>query len=1105
MNKKVFLILVCVIFSILSICGEPLKRERNNFALKNIVNSKSLPTREVILRNSDENRENPNSPPPFDFNSLEQLKEEVKLAIDNGKIIDEDAKDKLLKSLNEFDSMVQSYKGVSNLSSEDTMNLMSKKYEVENLLGIAIKGEVKLKSRRFYKVDENKKLVPIESKEEEPSKVNTGWILDQHIYDPTSEKYFPSIPSDIRSNDEGAGDIEVDSTGWVWNIHSFYFSDPVLDENNDPTHPTPSYCLGVYLSPDGGATWLLYEVLYDTNCKDIINPRLAIDILPVATTGTRIFISYEYAYSLTDHDIYVYSENFSSTPDVQDAPIATTSLMEQNPDIASDYQQGQTSYRVVAYEVEASSGSYNHDIYASQSTGNGSSWTSPVAVAADASPERNPSLSNGASGSSTFSQYMHLAYNYDTYQSSQLLLNNGFESGDDGNWTVNSPGDINCGGGYQRTGSCCAWLAGVNNYTDYIYQDVTVPANALSANFSFYLKISSGEGTSAPYDYLYIQLRDTSNNIIATLQTFSNVDKNTYSSYQQVNYNLLSYAGQTLRVYFYATTDSSLITSFFIDDTAFDVVVPAGYEIRYAKAQHPGATPYPNGLQSSTKIAVLTNVGLDWPYGPPSVIATHGGGSSSWTQGRVAVAAHQHFPVNQPYDGDLERNQVCFAWNMCNGSSTCGTMTCGSETLSKNWQEGWFYDGRGDEKYPSLIQDGVGVNTSGLSSHPYIYMSYFHRTADEPTGLGEIQLILADPSDETCEGFIQGYWYYFTASYTVTDPDNLVDPKARTINSFNYWDGWPGVSFNKYTKHLGGGNNDDVYCTTLGDNYTFYTFSRDQYLNLNISFSDESYSTPHTFAWAAGYKFGVTAISPQDDPPYTYVFSNWSNNQTDPLINIDSDFCNPVNPCPVVNYIATYFSSPLITNIADLDSCSQNGIQIFYDNGYGASSHDLYKDGILAVTNYVSGSTFNPQNTFAHSYFIRANFGTFYIDSQFYTAEDSNTGGVTLEVTSESWSSDKNTYSWTSISAPNYRVIRGVKADLPNLLTSTPEGCLKYAGPSTSINISGDNPSGVSGRFYWYIIQGYGGSDPNSCVGPAGMTSQGTPRNVSWDGTSSCP
>lgn len=1082
---------------------EPVKRNLSLTSLHGDNGLSGLQSREVVHRGSS-GAENQNAPPPFDLDDAMRIKKEAANLLACGSIQNDQLRKEMSDSLSRYEALLEEITSGEELSAERIMVLMDSGYGLQNLMGLAVKGYRKLGSvRNSQLANGSESSSPREYLGGE--KYNTGWIFDQKIYDPTVEKMYPTMPVDIRSHDEGASDIEVDDDGWVWHVQSFYFS----DTTNFPDHPNASYSLAIYISPDAGSTWWLYEVLYDTSGKDLINPRLAVDILP---DDNRFFIAYEYAFSGTDHDVYVYSESFSATPNVQDVGIGTSSLMEKNPDIASDYQASQTSYRVVAFEKEASAGSYNFDIYASQSTGAGASadWSTAVSVAADSASERNPSLSNGASGSSAFTQYMHLAYNYDSYSTSQLLLNNGFESGNNGNWTVNSSGDIDSTAGHPRTGTYCAWLAGVNSYTDFIYQDVAIPANAVQATLSLYLKMTTAEGSSTPYDYLYVQLRDTGNNVLTTLQTISNVNQATYATYQPITFDVTAYRGQTVRVYFLATTDSASITSFFIDDTTLNVTTPSGYEIRYAKAAHPGSTSYPAGLQAASKITVLSNVGLGWEYGPPSVVSTHGGGSTTWTQARIAVAAGQHFPADSPNTGDLERHQVCFAWNMCNGGTTCGTMTCGADTLSKNWQEAYLYDGRGDEKYPSLIQDGAGLQTSGLSEHPFLYMAYFHRAADSPSELGEVQMILSDPSDETCDGFIYAYWYYFTASYTISDPDNLVSPTARTINAFNYWDlsyAGAGATFNKKISHVSGGTNEDVFYTTLGDNYSFYTYSGGDYLDLVISLDDVTYATKHTFAWASNYTREIIAVSPQEESGYTYTFSNWSNSQTDPKLSVLTEYCDPVNPCPTIDFIATYqgcltMTPPAIESVSDWNSsCS---LMISFTQGSPATQHDLYMDGgsTPVLTNISSPAYYSPPDGGSHSFVVRAVNGSCHADSGITAQSDSNCGAVSCVAPSpeviETVNTDKSGFKWTNISgADYYRVVRGLQSNLAALITSATDfSCRSFGivnGTTGFVFDGTDDSSGVVGRCYYYIIQGYDCDDPDAAyLGPAGNATAGT-------------
>jgi subtilisin family serine protease len=153
--------------------------------------------------------------------------------------------------------------------------------------------------------------------------------------------------------------------------------------------------------------------------------------------------------------------------------------------------------------------------------------------------------------------------------SSQLLANPGFESGNV-SWTTSSGVITNSTSRTPRTGFWYAWLNGYGTtHTDFLYQQVTIPSSATAATLSFYLKIDTAETTtSVAYDKLNVQIRDASGNLIATLATYSNLNA---SGFTLRSFNLLAYRGQTIRIYFNGTEDSSLQTSFVIDDTALNV------------------------------------------------------------------------------------------------------------------------------------------------------------------------------------------------------------------------------------------------------------------------------------------------------------------------------------------------------------------------------------------------------------------------------------------------------------------------------------------------------------------------------------------------------
>ena len=80
--------------------------------------------------------------------------------------------------------------------------------------------------------------------------------------------------------------------------------------------------------------------------------------------------------------------------------------------------------------------------------------------------------------------------------------------------------------------------------------------------------IDTGPRTSER-DLSQASVRNTSNTLLSTLATYSNLNAN--STYVQKSFDVTSFRGQTIRVYFLGTEDSSLQTSFVIDDTALNV------------------------------------------------------------------------------------------------------------------------------------------------------------------------------------------------------------------------------------------------------------------------------------------------------------------------------------------------------------------------------------------------------------------------------------------------------------------------------------------------------------------------------------------------------
>ncbi|KWV31987.1 MULTISPECIES: M4 family metallopeptidase [Micromonospora] len=143
--------------------------------------------------------------------------------------------------------------------------------------------------------------------------------------------------------------------------------------------------------------------------------------------------------------------------------------------------------------------------------------------------------------------------------SGQKLTNPGFESGGTG-WTATSGVITSSASQAAHGGSYKAWLNGYGStHTDTVTQSVAIPAGC-RATLSFWLHIDTAESGSTAYDKLTVKAGGT------TLATYSNV--NAASGYVQRSFDVSALAGGTVTISFSGVEDSSLQTSFVVDDTA---------------------------------------------------------------------------------------------------------------------------------------------------------------------------------------------------------------------------------------------------------------------------------------------------------------------------------------------------------------------------------------------------------------------------------------------------------------------------------------------------------------------------------------------------------
>lgn len=165
----------------------------------------------------------------------------------------------------------------------------------------------------------------------------------------------------------------------------------------------------------------------------------------------------------------------------------------------------------------------------------------------------------GTGSSATHSTTVSLTVNGSSTQV-QVVKNPGFETGTAAPWSLSTGVLNNSSGEPPHAGSWDAWMDGYGTtHTDTASQSVTIPAGKSTAKLSFYLHVDTAETTTTTaYDKLTVKLGST------TLATYSNL--NHASGYVVHSFTVSQFIGQTVKLSFTGTEDSSLQTSFVLDD-----------------------------------------------------------------------------------------------------------------------------------------------------------------------------------------------------------------------------------------------------------------------------------------------------------------------------------------------------------------------------------------------------------------------------------------------------------------------------------------------------------------------------------------------------------
>lgn len=154
---------------------------------------------------------------------------------------------------------------------------------------------------------------------------------------------------------------------------------------------------------------------------------------------------------------------------------------------------------------------------------------------------------------------------HDPATCAERLANTGFEGGTT-DWTLS--GASRQAAPAAGHGSWSLRFGGAASTTHTAYTSVSIPADATRAELSFWWYMTTAEGSSGyGWDFFYLDIRNTSNAVLETRDYRSDGWQQGQWMRQQ-SVDLLAWAGQTVRVYFAASNDSSLATTFWVDDVS---------------------------------------------------------------------------------------------------------------------------------------------------------------------------------------------------------------------------------------------------------------------------------------------------------------------------------------------------------------------------------------------------------------------------------------------------------------------------------------------------------------------------------------------------------
>jgi hypothetical protein len=159
-----------------------------------------------------------------------------------------------------------------------------------------------------------------------------------------------------------------------------------------------------------------------------------------------------------------------------------------------------------------------------------------------------------------------------------LIVNGGFESPDQGEWVISGSGaEIASNTNLAYSGAGYLSMGNMSAVSQYAYQTVTVPSNAVAMTLQFFYNISVPAQDASGSDTVTVYIKNATTGVSIEVAQINNSASDT--NYLEENYevtNLATWAGQQVEVFFYALTDNyGSMTSFSFDNVSLWVETTA--------------------------------------------------------------------------------------------------------------------------------------------------------------------------------------------------------------------------------------------------------------------------------------------------------------------------------------------------------------------------------------------------------------------------------------------------------------------------------------------------------------------------------------------------